>query len=531
VPTQPTPSTSTSTDTLLTQSEKLNLVQSILDPVHRATALVKLQGPFTDVQLQSIARGLVYLEKLGLVSVIVLENERDEEDDRAEIIEQTLRFVTALEAHGAKARPILDSFVRLGPPPNEPDPKEHMQQQRQDVSSIDIEIDPPEAHALTSDLVPIRSALNAGEIPVVAPFALDSHYRSVRIDANDVLGALAQSMAQAGRNQAAEGDNDIDLTPMRLMIINREGGVPSYARSGYPHLLVNLISEFDHIHETFHRSWTHSHPTALSNLSLARTCLSYMPPTSSAVMVSHRSPSSLIANLITNRPAVSSSLPYALLQGNRKLTPHTPTLLRRGLPMQVLRTMDQLDRSKMTQLLERSFGRTLRQEAFYDRLEETLDYVIVAGDYAGAAIVTREASSSAPNQPIQYLDKFAVDPSHQGDGTVDFLWVALHDESYGLGHPFSANPNGGRGGQGEGHDLVWRSRVGNPVNKWYFERSSGHLRCGDWILFWCDGEKRLRTEQTELRTQGRPLSFVEHWEGGRIERWKEGVMGIPSCWQ
>src|SRR5262249_19869776 len=157
---------------------------------------------------------------------------------------------------------------------------------------------------------------------------IDSFCRSVRVDANDTIAALARAMVESTAKQSA---GDIDLTPLRLMIINREGGIPSYARSGYPHLLINLNSELSYIHNTFQSHWLNTHPTALSNLDLARTCLAYMPPTSSAIMVSHRSPSSLIANLITNKPALSSSLPHALLQGNRKLTEHTPTLLRRGL--------------------------------------------------------------------------------------------------------------------------------------------------------------------------------------------------------
>ena len=114
------------------------------------------------------------------------------------------------------------------------------------------------------------------------------------------------------------------------------------------------------------------------------------------------------------------------------------------------------------------------------------------------------AATPAAVAPITYLDKFAVLPEHQGDGTVDFLWVALHDETYGLGLPFSANPNGGKEGKGEGRDLVWRSRADNPVNKWYFERSTGHLRQGDWVLFWCDAEVRLKTE--EGRRAGAGLS-------------------------
>jgi len=313
------------------------------------------------------------------------------------------------------------------------------------------------------------------------------------------------------------------------MIINKEGGVPSYARSGYPHLLVNLSAEHDFIHDTFDPSWKKDHPSALANLNLARTCLAYMPSTSSAVMVSHRSPSSLIANLITNKPAVSSSLPHALLQNNRKLTPDSPTLIRRGLPIQVLRKSSDIDHVKLKYLLETSFRRELSEDAFYARLERDLDFVIIAGDYVGAAIVTNEPAGPADTPPISYLDKFAVLPSHQGDGTVDFLWVALHDESYGLGHPFSINPNGGKEGKGEGADLVWRSRADNPINKWYFERSTGHIRMGQWVLFWCDAEKRLKTEQARRGNAG--ISYIEDWEAERLTQWADVVTKIPSAWK
>lgn len=487
-----------------------------------------MQGPFTDIQLDSITRGLVYLEKLGLVSVIVVENDelqRGEQDERSAIVEETMRVVTALEKHGARARPVVGAVVRLGPMPDQ-----------EDTTTEDGFV-PPESHTLPSDLIPIRSALRAGEIPVISPFALDSRCRSVRIDANDVIAGLARGMVEASaidnakvfsEDGSPDYTDEVDLTPLRLMIINRHGGVPSYARSGYPHLLINLNSEYEHIHDTFDPRWRTSNPTALSNLRLARTCLAYMPPTSSAVMVSHKSPSSLIGNLITNKPAVSSSLPHALLQGNRKLTPHTPTLLRRGLPIQVLRSTAAINKDKLNYLLEQSFGKTLDKAAFYARLEKTLDFVIVTGDYSGAAIVTNEVSPGS-SEPISYLDKFAVLPQNQGDGTVDFLWVALHDESYGLGHPFSANPNGGRGGKGEGLDLVWRSRDDNPINKWYFERSSGHLRMGKWVLFWCDAEKRLKIEEGRRGSAG--LSYVEDWEGGRLSKWAEVASNIPSSWK
>ncbi|KAL5519144.1 ARG2 [Sanghuangporus vaninii] len=502
-----------------------SVAAEILDPVIRRTALVKLQGPFTDRQLESIAKGLVYLEKLGLTSVIVIEHDdwiRGEQDDKAKAVDEVMRVVSTLESQGARARPVLQSVVRLGPHENEED--EH----------INNDAPSPEAHVLPHDLVAIRSALRSGEIPVLPPIALDSFCRSVRIHSNDVIGALAKGMAKAGaecQNSTNGISDDVDLTPLRLMIINKEGGVPSYARNGLPHLLVNLTAEYGHISETFHPSWYSSHPTALSNLALARVCLAHMPPSSSAIMVSHRSPRSLIGNLITNKPELSSSLPHALLQGNGKLTPHTPTLLRRGAPVRVVNRTADLDREKLTSLLESSFRRTLDSDAFYSRLEERLDFAIIAGDYAGAAIVTSEppsADAGSTAEPIAYLDKFAVRPENQGDGTVDFLWVALHDESYGLGLSYAANPNGGKEGQGEGRDLVWRSRADNPVNKWYFERSTGHLRIGKWVMFWCDAEKRLKIEEGRRGYVG--LSKVEDWERGRLSVWAKTIADIPSSW-
>jgi len=258
------------------------------------------------------------------------------------------------------------------------------------------------------------------------------------------------------------------------------------------------------------------------------------------------------------------------------VTRHTPTLIRSGLPIRVIRDVKDVDKGKMTELLEASFRRRLNDEAFYKRLEERLDFVIVAGDWAGAAIVTKEgrvpsSSSSSSDESISYLDKFAVLPSHQGDGTVDFLWVALHDESYGLGLASALNPNvGGRQGHGVGRDLVWRSRAGNPVNGWYFERSTGHKRIApatssssnsargeavgkkgnnEWVLFWCDAEERLRVKEEKLKMswekemeehaveemRGRrvrvpALSWLVDEEMGRMKKWEKIVSAIPSSW-
>jgi amino-acid N-acetyltransferase len=246
--------------------------------------------------------------------------------------------------------------------------------------------------------------------------------------------------------------------------------------------------------------------------------------------------------------------------------------------MRVIRDTKEIEREKLTALLEASFKKKLDDKAFYERLEQCLDFVIVAGDYSGAAIVTKEPASGndadLDGEKILYLDKFAVLPSHQGDGTVDFLWVALHDESYGLGLTSALNPNiGGKQGYGTGKDLVWRSRADNPVNKWYFERANGHIKLGSpapgspaWVMFWCDAEERLMRRGVELSREGEVadiefgegeanvggnearqgvglgyggkgtkaiprVPFVDRDERGRLEKWGRVVGAIPSSWK
>ncbi|WOO84805.1 Amino-acid acetyltransferase, mitochondrial [Vanrija pseudolonga] len=491
------------------------LVTQLLNPIVRRPALVKIQGPFTDHQLASIARGIHYLQKLGLVSVVVIdrddippyesENAAAAEAQRTLVLRDVERVVHYLTKARAPARPILATVARLS-------------------EEGDVYV---EAEGLDH----VRRAVEDGEIPVLMPVALDQGCRSRRISANGVLCALAEAMSTSSEGSvpitAAPPGGRLDLTPVRLLIINREGGIPSYARYGLPHLSINLSSEFDYINRTFQPNWRQSHPTALSNLALADECLSHMPRTSSALIVSHRSPAALIANLITNKPAHSSSLPHALLeQSEGRITPDTPTLIRRGMPVRILRKMEDIDKAKLTTLMERSFNRVLNQDAYWARLEKDLDFVIVIGDYAAAAVVTHEGRDEG--QDICYLDKFAVLPSHQGDGTVDFLWVALRDETYGLGLQDAANPSvGSLSGVGRGRDLVWRSRANNPVNKWYFERSNGFVICGTNKMFWCDAEQRMREIAQET---GGLMRVVDPSESDRIAKWAPVIENIKSAW-
>ncbi len=506
-------------------------MEDILGRASQRTALVKIQGPFSSAQLESVAKGMAYLQKLGLVSVIVvdrddlhsgIENGLSAQDLRQIAMRDVERTVSSLIKYRAPARPVLATVIRSR------------------SVSFASQSDRHELYVEGEGLEHIRRAVEDGEIPVIMPFALDENCKSHLVHGNAIIKALTTAMVDAGRSLGRSSDGvpvASDMTPLRLLIINREGGIPSYARSGMPHLSINLESEHDFIRRNFLPQWQQTHPTALSNLELAKECLAIMPRSSSALVVSHKSPAALIANLITNRPTYSASLPHALLTEG-KISPHTPTLIRKGLPVAVIRDHKSIDKAKLTELLEKSFGRILDQEGFYRRLEHHLDFLIVIGDYAGAALCTfegmDEADASNPHLPFCYLDKFAVLPSHQGDGTVDFLWVALRDETFGRGLKDAANPNvGSLSGVGHGRDLIWRSRVDNPVNKWYHERSNGFITRGRWKMFWCDAEDRIHG----MRGVGQPISgrdvrlhFIEEDEQGRLEEWADVATNIPSAW-
>lgn len=442
---------------------------------------------------------------------------REEARYRKRMVEELWRVADALSAAGASPRPQTNAVMCV------------------------------EQQTLAGDapLQGVYRALRSGHIPIIMPLALDTSQkdalRYVCVDANDVMVALSREMT-------APGQADADLTPLRLMVITREGGVPSHARGGDPHLMINLASEYDAIRASY--VWDETHPTALRNLAMLRDCLKYMPSAASGLLATHRSPQSLVANLITNKAAYSPSLPPRLLATRREMK-HMPTVVRAGQPLRVITDFRELDLGRVQSVLEHSFRRTLHAEAYFARLERCLDFVIVTGEYDGVAIVTREYAPDDPpgTEPIAYLDKFAMLPSMQGSGAVDFLWVALRDEVHGLGLLDALNHNGGRNGIGRGRDLVWKSRAANKVNRWYFERSNGFVTLPrtstPWYMFWCDAEDRLKQYAGErvvppnarlddvwtAPLTSATLPVIAPEELGRLDRWAKCLAHIPSAWR
>ncbi|RUP47957.1 hypothetical protein BC936DRAFT_145134 [Jimgerdemannia flammicorona] len=430
------------------------VVDSLLRPSHRHIALTKVQGPFVPAQLASVASTLVQLCRLGLTSVVVLENEEwacvqpnepaEEEALRLSMLRESLAITEAIEKVGGRARPVT-SDVFWEP---EGDGWNEIK------SASEGEQDTP---TLRASLDLVQSALRNEQIPIILPIASFPGSIKRPVPANNAMVALCRSLAQPNHViPTSSAILDSTLLPVKLVVINKEGGIPNHEKPGTAHSLINLVEEHDGIVHAYRSTpqWHNSHPTALQNLEMVRYCLALLPTTSSAIVVPCASlPHALISNLITDKPLYSSSLPT-----NRGGTPHLittintshATVLRHGMSIAYHPSMDSVERPAMTALLEASFGRRLDANAFYERLERRLVCAIVAGGYEGAVIVTGEPAVGEVEAETEvgkyyYLDKFAIAPTSQGIGLTDILWKRMTD----------AYP-----------DIMWRSRADNGVNKW-----------------------------------------------------------------
>ncbi|KAF9378356.1 Amino-acid acetyltransferase, mitochondrial [Podila verticillata] len=462
---------SATTDTTAT-----GFVDSLLWPTDHL-ALIKLEGPFKKENLAAVANTLVQLQRLGLLSIVMLDNQTwwqsqgpdgntsamSVEDRLAEIRQKMMNdmidVVEEIERSGGKARPVYEGVFKGA----------------EDDTSLarTLELGQERGVSVRRGLRPLRSCLKLRHIPVMIPMATSRSCHRIPVQSNKALVALAKYMGESAKDSVgANGTNSGPMVPMRLVVVNTTGGIPLTRTSGIQgptHCFVNLKDEYNtilddldnmnHIPASLAKSYR-------SDLDMIKESLDHLPRTCSALITS--SPSlTLITNLITDKPLFSSTMrnqdPKVML---------ATTVLRSGLDIFTYRdSLEGLDLKQLQILLESSFGKPLDANGFYERIRSRTKTVILAGDdYMGAAIVTREGGEvRGPDgkrlASVAYLDKFSVAPKSQGIGVADILWKRLTDEF---------------------PDLVWRSRSDNPVNKWYFDRSDGNIRIPNtnWTVFW-----------------------------------------------
>jgi len=162
-----------------------------------------------------------------------------------------------------------------------------------------------------------------------------------------------------------------------------------------------------------------------------------------------------IADLLGGLPLTSSVSITRPSELAKELFTHkgSGTLVRRGEKVLRFESWEGVDRARMRELIESSFGRRLVAD-YFERTQAFRIYV--SENYRAAMILTMEGG-------LPYLDKFAVLDDAQGEGLGRAVWQVMREE-----HPA----------------LFWRSRNGNPVNHFYYAESDGCMKQPRWKVFW-----------------------------------------------
>ena len=157
--------------------------------------------------------------------------------------------------------------------------------------------------------------------------------------------------------------------------------------------------------------------------------------------------------LLEERPGVHLSVtsPINLLQEIFTVK-GAGTLFRKGSEIQHFQGLETVDRVRLLELLEASFGKTLMDQAFL----ENVAHAYVEKDYRGAVLLEKHPAGL-------YLSKFAVGHEARGEGVALELWREV---------------------QRNQEAIFWRSNHSNPFNSWYDKQADGHHRSGKWQVYW-----------------------------------------------
>lgn len=187
-----------------------------------------------------------------------------------------------------------------------------------------------------------------------------------------------------------------------------------------------------------------------------------------------------IAGMLDDLPLSASVSITSPAELAKELFTHTGsgTLVRRGEKILQLNNWGDVDKPRLTALIESAFGRSLVDD-YFDVTE--LECAYISDSYRVAAIMTRQGD-------VTSLDKFAVENAARGEGLGRTIWQRMIAD-----HP----------------KLVWRSRIANPVSDFYFAEADGCVKSGPWRVFWRGLEDFTEIEAVVAATLARPRTIAK----------------------
>ncbi len=374
-------------------------------------AVVKVGGAVLRDDLDALTSSLSFLQEVGLTPIVVhgAGPQLDEEMSAAGISKQTVDGlrVTTPEVLAIVRKVFLQQNLAL---------VEALQASGARATSIvsgvfEAEYKDLDTYGLVGEVTrinqsPIESSLRAGSIPVIASLGETIGGQILNINADFAANELVQV-----------------LQPYKIIFLTGTGGLLD--DQGTVIDSINLSTEYD---ELMAQPWINGGMRV--KIEQIKDLLDKLPLTSS---VSITKPAELAKELFTHKGS--------------------GTLVRRGERVLRFDSWEGVDRERMRELIESSFGRTLVPDYFQNT---TPHRIYISENYRTALILTRE-------EGFTYLDKFAVLDDAQGEGLGRAVWHVMREE----------NPQ-----------LFWRSRHNNPVNIFYYAESDGCYKQEKWKVFW-----------------------------------------------
>ena len=374
-------------------------------------AVVKVGGAVLRDDLDALTSSLSFLQEVGLTPIVVhgAGPQLDEEMSAAGISKQTVDGlrVTTPEVLAIVRKVFLQQNLAL---------VEALQASGARATSIvsgvfEAEYKDLDTYGLVGEVTrinqsPIESSLRAGSIPVIASLGETIGGQILNINADFAANELVQV-----------------LQPYKIIFLTGTGGLLD--DQGTVIDSINLSTEYD---ELMAQPWINGGMRV--KIEQIKDLLDKLPLTSS---VSITKPADLAKELFTHKGS--------------------GTLVRRGERVLRFDSWEGVDRERMRELIESSFGRTLVPDYFQNT---TPHRIYISENYRTALILTRE-------EGFTYLDKFAVLDDAQGEGLGRAVWHVMREE----------NPQ-----------LFWRSRHNNPVNIFYYAESDGCYKQEKWKVFW-----------------------------------------------
>ena len=398
-------------------------------------AVVKVGGAVLRDDLDALTSSLAFLQEVGLTPIVLhgAGPQLDAELAAAGIEKQThngLR-ITSPEALAIVRRVFRAQNLRL---------VEALQQVGVRATSItggvfEAQFMDQDTYGLVGEvtqveLAPIEASLRFGSIPVIASLGETSGGQILNINADVAANELVKR-----------------LQPYKIVFLTGTGGLLD--EDGRVIDSISLTNEYEHL---MAQPWINGGMRL--KIQQIKDLLDELPLESS---VSITQPDALAKELFTHRGS--------------------GTLIRRGERVLRMESWDEVDKARLKELIESSFGRELVSD-YFERTPLLRAYV--SESYRAAIILTND-----DDQP--YMDKFAVLDEAQGEGLGRAVWNAMQEET----------PR-----------LFWRSRHDNPVNTFYYAYSDGCYKHGQWKVFWYGMDEFPVIESAVAFSADRPATLI-----------------------